>query len=80
MREKIEPIQIPSEQQRKMDISDIETTVDSFFFKYVTKMQELCVVQRRLVLFSIPKLAAVLYTFWGIVRWQSLNTSSGGKD
>ena len=43
-------------------------------------MQKLCMVQRRLVLFSIPKLAAVLHTFWGVVRWQSLNTSSGGKD
>ena len=30
VQEKIELIEIPSEQQRKMDISDIETTVDSF--------------------------------------------------
>ena len=30
VQEKIELMEIPSEQQRKMDISDIETTVDSF--------------------------------------------------
>ena len=43
-------------------------------------MQKLCVVQRCLVIFSIPKLAAVLYTFWGSVCWQSLNTSSGARN
>ena len=55
-----------------MDIFDIETTVESTCLKGTSY-----VVQRRLVLFSIPKLAAVLHTFWGVVGWQSLNTSSG---
>ena len=36
VQEKIELIEVPSEQQRKMDMFDIETTVDSTWIKYTS--------------------------------------------